>query len=346
MDCSLDFFKNLGNNTKMNAENVDLSLLRKTELFSGLEQNEINFVVSHSGMLELPKGGLLFSAGQKASRFFVLISGEIRVFRANSDGSEEEMARFTAGDTIGDFDFARGAEYDAGAEAEEDSHLIEFPGSGRTMASLALEEPQTVCSILLNAIEMMTRRIKSIHKLILENMSWVNELHRRAYEDPGTGLWKQVLIADEITDALKKPSALIMLKPDRFKTLVDSRGHSAGDEAMVRIAIILKNIVRQTGHGWALRFKSNEVGIIFSNCDAAKAQEIANDLFNYIVDMDPVPEKDGIPEFPFTATIAWSLWTRDEPEWENLFQGTYAALIEGWHNGGEKIIRYNKAAQT
>ena len=330
----------------MCAAGVDITLLQKVELFSSLDQDEIDFVVSHSGTLELPKGRLLFSSGERASRFFVLTAGEIRVFRANSDGSEDEMARFTAGDTIGDFDFARGAEYDASAEAAEDSHLIEFPGDGGTMDSLALEEPQTVCSILLNAIEMMTRRIKSIHKLILENMHWVKELHRRAYEDPGTGLWKQILIADEIMGVLKDPSALIMLKPDRFKTLVDSRGHSAGDEAMVRIAIILKNIVRQAGQGWALRFKSNEVGIILNNCEADEAEEIANDLFEFIAGMDPVAARDDLPEFKFTATIAWSLWARDDPEWDSFFQGTYAALMEGWHEGGEKIVRYHKAAAS
>ena len=330
----------------MSAADVDLSLLRKIELFSSLGQKEIDFVISRSGTLELPKGRPLFSSGGKASRFFILTNGEIRVFKSNSDGSEEEIARFTAGDAIGDFDFARGAEYDACAEAAEDSCLIEFPGGGRTMDSLALEEPQIVCSILLNAIVMMTGRIKSIRRLILENMHWVKELHRRAYEDPGTGLWKQILIADEIAGVLKDPSALIMLKPDRFKTLVDSRGHIAGDEAMVRIAIILKNIVRQAGNGWALRFKSNEVGIIFNNCGAEKAEGIANDLFEFIVDMDPVPERDGYPEYTFTATIAWSLWTRDDPEWESLFQGTYAALMEGWHSGGEKIIRYRKTAAS
>jgi len=328
----------------MNAGNVDLSLLHKTELFSSLEPNEIDFVVSHSGTLELPKGQFLFSAGEKASRFFILTGGEIRVFKSNSDGSEEEMARFKAGDTIGDFDFARGAEYDACAEAAEASSLIEFPANNRTMDSLAIEEPHTVCSILLNAIKMMTGRIKSIQKLILENMHWVNELHRRAYEDPGTGLWKQILIADEITNVLKNPSALIMLKPDRFKTLVDSRGHSAGDEAMIRIAVILKDIVRQAGNGWALRFKSNEVGLIFNNCGEAEAQKIANDLFGFIAGMEPVAAQGEIPEFSFTATIAWSLWTKDDPEWESLFQGTYAALMEGWRDGGEKIIRYQKAA--
>ena len=330
----------------MTLANIDLALIQKENLFANLLKSEIDFIVSRSGMLKLSKGGLLFSPREEAKHFYILISGTIRVFKPRSDGGEDEMARFTAGDTIGDFDFARGAEYDACAEAAEDSELIQFPGCGYTMASLASEEPRTVCSILLNAIVMMTGRIKSTRKLILENMSWVQELHRRAYEDPGTGLWRQSLIADEITGALKNPAALIMLKPDRFKTLVDSRGHSAGDEAMIRIAIILKNVTRNIGHGWPLRFKSNEVGIIFNNCDVSMARQIARDLAEIITDMDPVPAEGDIPEFSFTATISWSVWPVDDVEWESLFQGNYASLMDVWRAGGDTITHYRKTARS
>ena len=319
---------------------IDLESIKNQELFANLRQEEIDFIVSHSGIINLNKKSSLFSAGEDASRFYILTSGEIRVFKKNSDDSEEEMARFTSGDTIGDFDFARGAKYDAYAEAAQDSRLIVFPDSNSTMDNLANDEPNAVCSILLNAIIMMTGRIKSTRKLIFENMSWVQELHRRAYEDAGTGLWKQTLIADEIIGNLKDPAALIMLKPDRFKILVDSRGHSAGDEAMIKIAIILKNITRIAGHGWALRFKSNEVGLIFNNCNSAQAHTIAKTLAESILTMEPVCAKDDIPEFNFSATIAWAVWPKDDTEWESLFNGCYSLLLDTWKNGGEKIVHY------
>jgi len=330
----------------MDTANVDLSLLQKAELFSNLNHDEIDFVISRSGTLSLSKGAPLFSSGERASHFYILIAGEIRVFNPNRDGSQEEMARFTSGDTIGDFDFARGVEYDACAEAAEDSQLIMFPASGITMDTLAQEEPHTVCGILLNAIVMMTGRIKSIRKLILENMSWVKELHRRVYEDPGTGLWKQALIADEITGVLNTSTALIMLKPDRFKTLVDSRGHGAGDEAMIRIAAILKNAVRKVGQGWPMRFKSNEVGVIINNCGISQAKEIAEELAAAVRAMEPVPAHGDIPAFPFSATVVWSLWSMDDAEWESLFNGNYAALLENWRNGGDKIVHYSKTAKS
>jgi len=328
----------------MDAASIDTALIQRVELFTNLKQNEIDFVISHSAVLNLPKSAFLFSSGEKASQFYILASGEIRVFNKRDDGSEEEMAHFTSGDTIGDFDFARGAEYDAYAEAAQDSSLVVFPRAGLTMESLAREAPHSVCSILLNAIIMMTGRIKSTHKLILNNMSWVQELHRRAYEDPGTGLWKQILIKDEIINALNESAALIMLKPDRFKTLVDSRGHSAGDAAMIRIAIILKNITRQIGHGWAMRFKSNEVGLIINNCGAAQAEDIAHELYEFINDMDAVPPQDDIPEFNFSATISWAVWPQDGADWETFFSGNYSSLLDNWKNGGDRVIHYSREA--
>jgi diguanylate cyclase (GGDEF)-like protein len=328
-------------------------LIQKTDLFTNLPKNELEFVISHCGHLILPKGSPLFTSGEKAKHFFILTGGAIRVFNPNEDGSEDEMAVFAAGDTIGDFDFARGAEYNACAEAAEDSELIMFPNTDFTMDSLALEEPRTICSIYLNAIIMMTGRIKSTRKLIMEDMSWVHELHRRAYEDSSTGLWKQILINDEIVGVLTEPAALIMLKPDRFKILVDSRGHSAGDEAMIKIAMILKKVVRLTGHGWALRFKSNEVGIIVNSCDEANAEKLAKILSESIATMEPVPAEGDIPEFIFSATVSWAVWPQDGADWSELFQGNYASLMDAWRTGpqgssqggGENIVHYRKTEE-
>jgi len=327
----------------MDALFTDLALIQKTELFSSLNQNEINFIISHCGTLSLPKGSSLFSPAQEAKRFFILKSGVIRVFKSRNDGSKDEMAKFAPGDTIGDFDFARGAEYDAFAEAAEDSVLIEFPRHDHTLDMLAEEQPHTVCNILINAVLMMTRRIKSIQKLILERLSWVQELHRRVYEDSATGLWKQSFLTDEIIPNLKSTSALIMVKPDRFKILVDSRGHQTGDEAMIKIALALKNITRKVGHGWPVRFKSNETGLIFFDFDETQAENTANELAKSIASIEPYPAIGDIDEFTFSASVSWSVWPADDSLWESFFSGTYAELMEIWHEGGNKITHYKKA---
>ncbi|MDR0587243.1 MAG: cyclic nucleotide-binding domain-containing protein [Treponema sp.] len=322
---------------------LDSSLIKKTELFVSLLDREINYVAERSSVIHLRKKARLFSIGQKADHFYMLVEGSIRVFRPRNDGGNDEMAQYAPGDTIGDFDFARKAEYDAIAEAAEESVLVMFPAMGLAMDDFIAEEPHIVSRILLNSIVMMTSRIKSTQKILLENLSWVNELHRRAYEDPGTGLWKQTFLTDEIDRILEVPTALVMLKPDRFKILVDSRGHAAGDEAMVKIAMLLKNITRRIGRGWPLRFKSNETGLLINKCGVSMVETVVKELSRAVVSLDPVPGQGDIPAFSFSGTITYALWPEDGRNWEKLFEGCYSLLLDTWKQGGGKIARYRIA---
>jgi diguanylate cyclase (GGDEF)-like protein len=290
----------------------------------------------------LRQGSRLFSAGEKAEHFYMLLEGSIRIVQPRTDCTDNELARFTPGDTIGDFDFARHAEYNARSEAEQDSVLIMFPGYGLTMEDITAEEPQATARLLMSSIMMMTSRIRQIRNFIAANLPGMQELRRRAYEDPGTGLLKQTFLTDEVNTLLEAPTALFMLKPDRFKILVDSRGHAVGDEAMVRIAAVLKNTARRIGRGWPLRFKSNEVGLLVPRTDDSGAEEIALTLVNTIAALRSVPPQGDLPAFDFSATLSWAIWPDDEGAWEPLFQGTYALLMDTWRAGGNQIKRYRK----
>lgn len=321
----------------MQDEEKNLHYILKSDLFSNLLPKDRQLVLDITETMTLKKGEFLFAPGKMAEHLYFLLTGLVRVFK-QKDGTEEEMARFDPGDIIGDFDFARGAEYNAYAEALEDSILIVFPGLGRNMNDFAQQMPNLVSRILLNCAAMVTARIKSTRKLIIESAYWVKELQRKAYEDSGTGLWKQSFLTEEINQILEEPMALIMLKPDRFKILVDELGHHAGDEAMIKIAAILKGFTRKLDRGWALRFKSNETGILINKCDAAEAKSITLALLKAIAELPPVPLKDG--DFNFTGSIAWGIWPLDNKSWESLLNNTYQLLLDTWKTGGNKIVRY------
>jgi GGDEF domain-containing protein len=318
-----------------------LSSILTSDLFTNLLPGEKKAVIDRTGTVLLRKGGILFSPGKKADHLFMLMDGSIRVFKAHEESGDEGIACFAPGDIIGDFDFARGGEYDATAEALEDSFLIIFPGFGLSLDNFVLETPQIVSRILLNSAAMVTNRIKSTRKLIIKNISWVQEMHRKIHEDPGTGLWKQSFLDDEINRLLESPMTLIMLKPDRLKVLVDSNGHEAGDAAMVKIAAVLKNTARRIGRGWALRFRSNETGILINKCDAALAQSLVKVLSDDLRAIPPVPLVSvAESEYSFSASIAWSVWPMDEKLWNSLFDGTYQLLMDTWKSSGNKIVRY------
>jgi diguanylate cyclase (GGDEF)-like protein len=322
-------------------QNLSFKAILKSDLFLNLFPQEEETVLNRTGEMLLRKGALLFSPGAKAEHIYLLKKGLVRVLRPG-ENNDEEIARFAPGDIIGDFDFARGAVYDAGVEALEDSSLIMFPGFGISLDDITLESPHIVSKMLLNAAAMVTGRIKGARKLLMESVSWVQELYRQVHEDPGTGLWKQSFLADEINRILENPMALIMLKPDRFKILVDSNGHDAGDEAMVKIAVILKDITRRLGRGWALRFRSNETGILVNKCDAGMAKSLADSLSKAIAGIPRVSLKSGEGDFLFSGSIAWGIWPADDKSWDSLFEGTYSLLLDTWKAGGNTVTRYRK----
>jgi len=316
-----------------------LASICDSDLFSNFRQTEKDSIIAVSEITRVRKGGLLFSPGEKAEHFYFLLKGTIRIFKTEKSSGGDEIARFTQGDIIGEFDFARGADYDAFAEAVEDSSLVMFPEFGLSMEKFAMEEPQLNSRILFNSVAMVTERIKATRKLIIESAYWVKELHRKVHEDSSTGLWKQTFITEEINQLLENPMALIMLKPDRFKILVDTLGHDAGDEAMIKIAAILKGITRKLNKGWALRFKSNETGILINKCDAAQAESLARSLAKLISDMPEVTLNKN-ENFHFTGSISWAIWPLDNKSWDSLFEGTYKSLLETSKGGGNKIVRY------
>jgi diguanylate cyclase (GGDEF)-like protein len=336
----LVFYLKTGKNYLMDeASSLSVERIETADLFAALPEGDKKFVSAHSEIVRLPRGGRLFSAGERAGHFYMLLEGNICIIQTLPEGKEEEAARFVPGDTIGDFDFIRQAAYNARAEAGEDSLLVMFPGSGLTMDDLALEDPRAVSRLLMNSIRMMNSRIRQNRNFIVENLPGMQELRRRAYEDPGTGLLKQTFLDDELDSILEEPTALLMLKPDRFKTLVDTRGYAAGDEAMVRIAAVLKNAARRRGRGWPLRFKSNETGLVLPGADEGQAEEAARDLAATIAALEPVPPRNAHPAFNFSVTLSWAVWPLDGPDWETLFQKNYALLIDAWRAGGNRIIR-------
>jgi diguanylate cyclase (GGDEF)-like protein len=314
-------------------------LLRNTDLFKGLSEKDLGYVISRMSPIPLQKGERLFSSGQRADRCYILQSGSVRVFKRQEDGVVDDLAVFTPPDVLGDFDFARRALYDACAEAREASVVWAFPGLGFDMDTLAQEAPEPIAHVNLRSLVMISGRLRATQRLISENAPWVQELRRRSFEDPGTGLWNRSFLEEELSKNPEAPFSLILFKPDRFKILVDSRGHAAGDEGMVKIAAILKETVRRRGTGWALRLKSNEVALALPTCTAEEAQTIAQGVRGAIEALEPVPATGDLPPFSFTASACFGVWPEDAGPWAEFFPALYALLLETWRNSDPRLAR-------
>ena len=333
--------------TKASSESsVDVAFLRNAEIFSALLDDDLRYIALRSSRLAMPRGGRLFQAGDTARRFFIVISGSIRVFRPRFDGGDDVMALFAPGDALGDFDFARGAVYDACADAAVDSEIVAFPGDGLCFEDLARERPDVASRLKLRSLVMIASRLRSTNKLISENAPWVRELRRRAYEDPGTGLWSRAFLDEEVSQSLTGPTAVVVLKPNHFKDLVDARGHAAGDDAMAKIAGVLKELVRRFGRGWAIRVRSNETALIVPQMSPDQAREVAEAARREIAAIEPFPAEGSFKEFKFSAAVSFSSWPVDGSDWTGLFGAAYDTCMEAWKNGDPRLVRARLVTKT
>ena len=78
------------------------------------------------------------------------------------------------------------------------------------------------------------------------------------------------------------PLSLAILDIDHFKKVNDEYGHSGGDQALVLIANIIKNRIRQVD--FAARFGGEEFVILMPNTEAAAAAEMLEQLRSFIED--------------------------------------------------------------
>lgn len=80
----------------------------------------------------------------------------------------------------------------------------------------------------------------------------------------------------------KQPCALIFIDLDRFKEVNDQGGHAAGDEALRRVSLILKEHIRATDT--AARLGGDEFAILLPGCPPERAEAVAQNVLSAIQD--------------------------------------------------------------
>ncbi|MCK5354876.1 MAG: Crp/Fnr family transcriptional regulator, partial [Methyloprofundus sp.] len=65
-----------------------MHVLRKNILFSALDEEQFTRVIAGSKAIELKEGEVLFQQQQAADYFYMLETGDIKLYRLSPDGAE------------------------------------------------------------------------------------------------------------------------------------------------------------------------------------------------------------------------------------------------------------------
>jgi diguanylate cyclase (GGDEF)-like protein len=320
----------------------NILLLKRAELFSTLLDHDLEFIATRIEEKTYKKEEVVFQSGAAAIHFYIVKSGQIVITQVAGD-KRIDLARYGSGDSFGEFDFINNALYDVNAYALEKSRLIVFPAFPHTFDSLTNERPDIMTRLFLNAIVILSNRLRSIHNLISENTLWIKHLQEQLFTDHLTGLYTNVYLKTEIARLIAPPVVFIVIKPDRFKQLNDIFGHKAGDAVLARIGAALQAIIEKKAAGWAVRLRSNEIVLILKQTELEKAVEVARFLettFHHIGPGQIYASTSNMhkkEEFRLTATIAIGICRQYKQNWRKVLSATYSLMKRTWIKGGNTI---------
>jgi diguanylate cyclase (GGDEF)-like protein len=314
----------------------NLQLLRSTEIFSTLLDDDLKFLLTRIKEQSFSKGEVIFSRGSAAIHFYIVKSGEVVIIQQPENGKNYDIAKYISGDSFGEFVYITGSLHDVEARALKNCRLLIFPHFPDTLDNLSLEKPHTISRLYLSFLSFLSSRLRAVHNLISENTIWVKHLQEQTYVDQLTGLYTKLFLDSEIPRLLQQPAAIIIIKPDRFKELNDTFGHKAGDAILGKIGNDLQNVLKNKYEGWALRLQSNELCVICQKTEKTGAIEIAKQIAKNILKIGPSwNKKTDKTKRGLTSSIGIGIYNQNN--FNNIFNDTYTLMQKAWKKGGNRI---------
>ncbi len=154
--------------------NLDRNLIQALPVFSAMGEAELDDVIAHAKAQRVQKGAAVFRQGEKATAFFVLLHGRLKVVKTTPHG-EQMIIRFVhPGDIYGIAKALRREDYPATVIAVVDSVTLVWP------AEIWDEFMASHPAFAVNVMQMMGDRLQEAHARIKE-LSTEEVEHRVAH---------------------------------------------------------------------------------------------------------------------------------------------------------------------
>jgi diguanylate cyclase (GGDEF)-like protein/PAS domain S-box-containing protein len=180
-----------------------------------------------------------------------------------------------------------------------------------------------------------------------QNKQAQEKLNHLAYHDALTDLPNQVLFKDRLKQAIAysrrsdQMHAVLLLNLDRFKTINDSLGYTAGDRLLQSVAQRLTSCVRESDT--VARFGSDEFAILLTQIsrpqDAANAARAIKEVLDQAFIFDE-------QEVFISTSIGISVYPHDDRDTAGLLKNASAALQRAKVEGGNNYQFYTAGGTT
>ncbi|MDR3580954.1 MAG: Crp/Fnr family transcriptional regulator [Oryzomonas sp.] len=140
-----------------------VDLLKKSLLFSGLKDDDLADVAAITVRRKFRKGESLFSEGDEATGFYLLISGSIKLCRLSHDGREKVLHFVQPRETFAEAAFFGDGRYPAEARALAAGEALYLPKEG--FLELMAGNPNFALNLVVSLSLMLRQFARQIQEL-------------------------------------------------------------------------------------------------------------------------------------------------------------------------------------
>ena len=148
---------------------MSIDLLRRCPLFAGLKEEDLKRIRAIASLKKVGKKEILFSDGEEARGFYVILSGKIKLYKVSVEGKEQILHIVSAPDAFAEAALFLEGSYPAFAEALTDCQLLFFPK--RDFIQLIEKNPQLSINMIVTLSHYLKRFASLIEELSLKEVS-------------------------------------------------------------------------------------------------------------------------------------------------------------------------------
>jgi CRP/FNR family transcriptional regulator len=138
------------------------SVLSHVPIFADLSEEELRALAQHTATVHVAASELIFSEGDACEGFYVVETGEVKIFKTAPSGREQILTIERPGDSVAEVPVFDGGPYPASSMAIVDSTLLFI--SKRDFRGVVLQHPE----VGLKVLKAVGRRLRRLVGLIEE----------------------------------------------------------------------------------------------------------------------------------------------------------------------------------
>ncbi len=254
--------------------------LAGSPLFSGLSGPEVEIAAGFLKERRYIRDSVVFREGERGEELFIVLSGRVGSFVAQSDGTRRKIYEFGPGRFFGEMAIVEGEPRSATCQAEEETILLVL--EGRDFYRLVFEHPGTGRKLLSSMGRVLSSWLDESSRFLNDLVRWGEVARRRAVEDALTGLFNRRFLEETLANRFStglgggRRLALVMLDLDHFREINGAFGPSAGD-ATIRAAGGAFRLALRDGDV-AARLSGDEFAFLLPNTGFDEALAVAERL--------------------------------------------------------------------